>query len=250
VAIIDANKLQSNSVLETDICVVGAGAAGITLSSDFDGSSESVCLLESGSYDVDENTQSLYDLPIAGYPVRENFMSRARYFGGTCNLWAGRSMKLTELDFEARDWVPNSGWPISYTELNRYYDKAAKILKLPSFEIFENVTLERGMSQSEKALFNNDDLKPNISLWGKRPLRFGAAYKAKLKRSRNITVYLSANVTEVMLNPEGNSVEELRIATLSGNRASIRSKRFVLACGGLENARLLLASRSLASPCF
>jgi choline dehydrogenase-like flavoprotein len=245
VAIIDANKLQSNSVLETDICVVGAGAAGITLSSDFDGSSESVCLLESGSYDVDENTQSLYDFPIAGYPVRENFMSRARYFGGTCNLWAGRSMKLTELDFEARDWVPNSGWPISYTELNRYYDKAAKILKLPSFEIFENVTLERGMSQSEKALFNNDDLKPNISLWGKRPLRFGAAYKAKLKRSRNITVYLNANVTEVMLNPEGNSVEELRIATLSGNRASIRSKRFVLACGGLENARLLLASRGV-----
>ncbi len=243
--IIDANKLQSNSVLETDICVVGGGAAGITLSSEFDGSSESVCLLESGSYDIDENTQSLYDLAIAGYPVRENFMSRARYFGGTCNLWAGRSIKLTELDFEARDWVPNSGWPISYTELKRYYDKAAKILKLPSVEIFENVTLERGMSQSEKALFNNDDLKPNISLWGKRPLRFGAAYKAKLKRSRNITVYLSANVTEVMLNPEGNSVEELRIATLSGNRASIRSKRFVLACGGLENARLLLSSCSV-----
>jgi choline dehydrogenase-like flavoprotein len=245
VSIIDANRLRPNSVLNADICVVGAGAAGITLSNQLSGSPESVCLVESGSYDPDQDTQSLYDLDIAGYPVRENFMSRARYFGGTSNLWAGRSMKLTELDLMMRDWVPNSGWPIVYSELQDYYGKAEKLLQLPSFDTFENSTLKRRMSQAERALFNNDDLKPNISLWAKKPLRFGAAYKSRLKKSPNVKVYLNANVTEVTMNREGNSVEELKLATLSGNKASIRAKRFVLACGGLENARLLLVSRSV-----
>jgi hypothetical protein len=159
-------------------------------------------------------------------------MSRARYFGGTCNLWAGRSMKLTELDLTKRDWVPNSGWPITYSELQHYYGKAERMLKLPSFGTFENNTLQRRMSPSERALYNNDDLAPNISLWAKKPLRFGAAYKSRLKRSRNVTVYLNANVIEIMLNPAGNSVDELQWTTLSGNRARIRAKRFVLAGGG------------------
>jgi choline dehydrogenase-like flavoprotein len=245
VSIIDANRLPPSSILNVDLCIVGAGAAGITLASELNGSGQSVCLVESGSYDPDEDTQSLYDLEIAGYPVRQNFMSRARYFGGTCNLWAGRSMKLTEFDLLKRDWVPNSGWPITYSELQRYYGKAERILKLPSLDAFENTTLQRRMSPSERTLFSNNDLKPNISLWAKKPLRFGAAYKSRLKRSRNVTVYLNANITEVTLAPGGHAVAEVQWTTLSGNRARVKAGRFVLACGGLENARLLLVSRSV-----
>jgi choline dehydrogenase-like flavoprotein len=101
------------------------------------------------------------------------------------------------------------------------------------------------MSRSEQALLDTDDLEPNISLWAKRPLRFGAVYKAALRRSRNITVYLGANATEIVLNAQGDSVDELRTATLGGKSLSVRARRFVLACGGLENARLLLVSRSV-----
>jgi choline dehydrogenase-like flavoprotein len=245
VSIRDANQLSPDTVLNTDICIVGAGAAGITLAQELNGWRQSVCLIESGSYNPDEEVQSLYDVDVAGYPVRENFMARARYFGGTCNLWAGRSMKLTGVDFEKRDWVPHSGWPIAYGEVQSYYGRAAQILKLPSFENFENVTLERGLSPAEKALFDNGDLKPNISLWAIKPLRFGAAYGSRLKRSRNVTVYLNANVTEVMLNREGTAVDEVRIATLGGNRFTLRAKVFILACGGMESARLLLVSRAV-----
>jgi choline dehydrogenase-like flavoprotein len=245
VSIRDANEVPANSVRNTEICIVGAGAAGITLAHELIASRHSVCLVESGDYNLDEETQSLYDIDVTGYPVRENFMSRARYFGGTCNLWAGRGMKLTEFDFEKREWVPNSGWPITYSELQNYYGRAAKILQLPSFENFENVTLTRGLSQPERALFDNDDLKPNISLWGIKPLRFGAAYKTRLARSRNVTVYLNANVTEVTLNPEGTLVDDVKIATLSGHRITLKANVFVLACGGLENARLLLVSRGV-----
>lgn len=246
-SISDANKVPANSILNTEICIVGAGAAGITLAHELNESRQSVCLVESGNHNPDEDAQSLYDIDVAGYPIRENFMSRARYFGGTCNLWAGRSMKLTEFDFEKREWIPNSGWPIAYSELQNYYGRAAEILKLPSFEGFENSILKRSLSQAERALFDNDALKPNISLWGVKPLRFGAAYKSRLARSRNVTVYLNANVTEVTLNLAGTWVDEVKIATLSGNRFILRAKVFVLACGGMENARLLLVSRGVQS---
>jgi choline dehydrogenase-like flavoprotein len=117
-SIIDANTLESGAVLTVDICIVGAGAAGITLCSAFAGTSLSVCLLESGSARVDETTQSLCDIEVVGHPLEADFMSRARYFGGTCNLWAGRSMKLTPFDLERREWISDSGWPIAHQDLN------------------------------------------------------------------------------------------------------------------------------------
>src|SRR5262249_38270973 len=98
-------------------------------------------------------------------------------------------------------------------------------------------------NQTETALFDNSDLKPNIALWGKKPLRFGATYKTSLARSQNVKVYLNANVTEIILNPEGSSVNEVRIMTLNGNKIILKANVFVLACGGMENARLLLVSR-------
>jgi choline dehydrogenase-like flavoprotein len=243
--LIDVNDLASNSAVTADICIIGAGAAGITVARELDGSSHTVCLLESGGYGPDEVTQSLYDIEVAGYPVRENYMSRARYFGGSCNLWAGRSMKLTELDINPRQWIPQSGWPMTYAELQRYYEKAEKILRLPPFDRFEKVTLGRYMSPQERALFDNGDLRPNISMWAKKPLRFGATYRSQLEHSHNISIYLNANVTEILLNHAGTSVEALRVATLHGKHCSIKAKRFVLACGGMENARLLLVSRGV-----
>jgi choline dehydrogenase-like flavoprotein len=151
--LIDVNDLEANSVISADICIVGSGAAGITLATVLDGSSHTVCLIESGSYGPDEETQSLYDLEVTGYPVCEDFMSRARYFGGSCNVWAGKSMKLTELDVMPREWIPRSGWPIAYVELERYYGRAEKILRLPCIERFEKITLDRQMSQQEKDLY-------------------------------------------------------------------------------------------------
>jgi choline dehydrogenase-like flavoprotein len=243
--IIDANELQATTTINADICIVGAGAAGITVASELDGSSYTVCLIEGGGYGPDEETQALYDLEMAGHPVRENFMSRARYFGGTCNVWAGRSMRLSRLDVTPREWVPESGWPIPYEELAQYYPRASRILKLPSFDTFEQVVMRQRMSPVERHLFDHTDLRPNISLWAKKPLRFGAAYRRQLHKSRNISLYLHANVTEIQLNHAGNRVEECTAMTLSGKTLHLKARHFVLACGGLETARLLLVSRAV-----
>src|SRR5687768_10674708 len=128
----DVNELPASSTITADICIVGAGAAGITVATELDGDRQTVCLVESGGYQPDEETQALYALETVGHPVREKFMSRARYFGGTCNLWAGRCMRLTRIDVSPREWVPHSGWPLTYEELERYYARAARMLRLPS----------------------------------------------------------------------------------------------------------------------
>jgi choline dehydrogenase-like flavoprotein len=112
-SIADARTLE-DAGLETDVCIVGAGAAGITLALEFTRAGREVCLLESGDFAPDQDTQSLHELESVGYPPRANYMSRARYFGGSCNLWAGRSMLLSAFDLSPRPWVPHSGWPISH----------------------------------------------------------------------------------------------------------------------------------------
>lgn len=243
--IIDVNELSTASTISADICIVGAGAAGITLASELDGDSLTVCLVESGGYGPDESTQALNDLEIAGHPVREKFMSRARYFGGTCNLWAGRCMRLTPLDVGVREWVPHSGWPLPYEEFERYYPRAARMLRLPSCETLETIVSRSRMSSVERSLFESPDFQPNVSMWAKRPLRFGAAYRQQLQRSRNVSVYLNANVTDIQLNRAGNRVEACTARSLGGTTIHLQARRFVLACGGLETARLLLVSRSI-----
>ena len=245
--VVDANDLSPAATIDADVCIVGSGAAGLTVATELDGGRQTVCIIESGSDGPDEETQALYALDVTGYPVRENFMSRARYFGGTSNLWAGRSMTLSPIDFRRREWVPSSGWPIPYEEVDRYYPRAARILRLPSSESLETV-LERSRTHPiERQLADNEDLQPNLSFWGRRPLRFGKAFRARLQASRNIAIYLNANAIDLQLNPAGTRLESCTVATLGGSRTRVTARRFVLACGGLETARLLLASRSVVA---
>jgi choline dehydrogenase-like flavoprotein len=201
-------------------------------------------MIESGAYSADEQTQSLYDLKSVGHPVRENFMARARYFGGSSNLWAGRSMRMAPIDFSRRDWVPNSGWPIGYADIEAYYPRAEQVLELPdSSRLHDAVNAACANSRVEAGLFGGDDLQAKIVMWGRRPLRFQKTYRKPLSRTRNIRMVLNASVVELITNESGDRIEAVRAATLNGNELRISARVFVLACGGLENARLLLVSR-------
>ena len=242
-AIIDAGQLADGSEIRADLCIVGAGAAGITLAMEFADSSARVCLLESGSYRPDSQIQSLYDLESVGYPMREDFISRARQFGGSCNLWSGRNMRMSPIDFEKRDWVPNSGWPLNYRELEPFYERAEAVLRVPSHRRFSPLAKIPDIEDSERALFAPGDLEPTVALWGTKPMRFAKVNRAALRKSRNISVYLNANATEVVPTESGRTIESLVVRTLDGRTMTARARVFVLACGGLENARLLLASR-------
>jgi choline dehydrogenase-like flavoprotein len=247
-SILDARRLDAGAEIRTGICIVGAGAAGITIATELRAPSLDVCLLESGGFDPDESTQSLYAMENVGYPVRENFMSRARYYGGSCNVWAGRSMRLTPRDLEGRDWVPDSAWPIRHGDLAAHYPKAARLLRLPPLERFDGAGYHDRLSRDERRLFSDDRLVPAISLWAKRPMRFGDAHRAAIRRSSSIKLLLQANLTRIHFADNGSAVESVEASTLEGKRLLVRARAYVLACGGLENARLLLAAGDRQHP--
>jgi choline dehydrogenase-like flavoprotein len=240
--ILDANKLADGSEIAADICIVGAGAAGITLARALEPSGAKICLLESGGLKIEEEVQALYDVDNTGYPIRENFMSRVRYFGGSCNLWAGRSMRMSPIDFEVRDWVPNSGWPIDYAQIDPWYERAEQLLQLPRHKNFADVGQLAGIGDQEKALLSSADSAPAIATWASKPMRFGKTFKRNLQRSKNIDVYLNANVTEIVAAENAAAVTRLLVKTMGQRQMAVKARFFVLAAGGLENARLLLAS--------
>ena len=247
--LIDARTLSEDTVIETDICIVGAGAAGITLAREFINRPEQVCLLESGGLDFDEATQSLYGGESVGlpyYPLKE---SSARYLGGSTNLWGGWSRPLDDIDFADRPWMPYSGWPITKTDLVPYYKRAQTVSHLGPFQYdFADWEEKLAQHQRQSLPFSEDDLV--TCLWQIIPpdyLRFGKVYRAELENATNINTYLHANVLEIQTNDSAQSVSRLRVASLEGKSFWVSAKVFVLAVGGIENPRLLLASNKVQS---
>ena len=103
--IVDGSTLRSGIEKEHDLCVVGSGVAGMLLVMELAQTFKDICIIESGSWKPDDETQSLYALNNIGYPIRKHYQSRIRYFGGSCNIWAGRAMIYNEIDLMSRPWL-------------------------------------------------------------------------------------------------------------------------------------------------
>jgi len=247
--LIDARTLPSEEVIETEICIIGAGAAGVTLAREFINQPYRVCLLESGGLDFDEATQSLYNGENIGTPYFPLKETRARYLGGSTNLWGGWSRPLDDLDFEHRPWMQYSGWPFTKAELIPYYDRAQKASKLGPFQ-YDFAYWEEALNQlqCQPLPFLGDEIVRYI--WQVIPpthLRFGEAYRAEIEQASNINTYLHANVVEIETNDTAQEVTRLCIASLHGKKFWIEAKVFILAAGGIESARLLLVSNKVQS---
>ena len=239
----DARSVPSESTVATDLCIIGAGAAGITLAREFIGSSTRVAVLESGGESFDSQTQALYEGPVIGLPYFPLDTPRLRYFGGTTNHWAGVCRPFDSADFERRDWVPFSGWPVTKTEMDPYVLQAQDIVQLTSDEWETAGWVDRDRFAplpllGDRVLTRVDQIVPP----DKR--RFSGLYGDELKAAPNVTVYLEANVTEVQVDEAGTTASGVSVATLTGNRFDVSARVIVVAVGGIDNARLLLASNS------
>jgi len=230
------------AIHETDICVIGSGPAGMTLASALGELSGRVTLVESGGIDPEPALQSLNEVAYSGYPGRQDFMTRVRLFGGASNLWPGRCMRLRPLDLARRDWIAGSGWPISYQELARYYPAAAQRLGLPSLPRRDDATDIYTMGGDESGLGVDGELALDCVLWGKSPRRIGKADRRSFERAGDRTLLLNLTALELRLNEAHTRVDAIRAVSPDGRSIELRARVFVLACGGLENARLLLAS--------
>ena len=239
--LIDARIVPPGKTIETDVCIVGAGAAGITLAKEFRDQSFRVCLLESGGLEPDERTQSLYSGEIAGLPYPALTVARLRYFGGTTNHWMGWCQPLDDIDFESNDWIPHSGWPFDKSYLVPFYKRAQSILQLGIFA-YEPEAWK--MEETPPLPFPGDRVRTKIVQFSP-PTRFGRVYRDEISQAKNIATYLHANVTEIEATENGRTVTRLHVACLQGNKFFVSARLFVVATGGIENARLLLLSNNI-----
>ncbi len=234
----DARELEENTTIKSDLCIVGAGAAGITIAREFANSTTNVCLLESGGLEFDAETQALYEGENIGIDYWPLNVSRLRYFGGTTNHWGGVSLPLDEDDFEKRDWVNNSGWPLSLEQLVPYYQRAQPILELNEYDYAP----ETWQSENFEQLPFDDQRVITRMLQTSPPTRFGQVYKNEIANSANIATYINANVLNINVNESATNVTNLSVSSLTGNKFTVSANKFILALGGIENPRLLLLS--------
>ncbi|HEX7649628.1 MAG TPA: FAD-dependent oxidoreductase, partial [Noviherbaspirillum sp.] len=243
---IDTRRIQQGMVVDTTVCIIGGGVAGITLAMELDKKGIDVVLLESGGFNPDDDTRDLYRGEDVG-EWRYNFAdgSRSRFLGGSSNCWGGWCRPLDPWDFEKRDWVAHSGWPFGLSELAPYYERTHALLKLGPNN-FDPDFWERSINRSDvrRIPLVSGKVRDTISQFSP-PARFGKLYRDKLKRSQRVRVFLYANATNIDTDRAGRTVTHIDIATLTGIRAKVTAKTYVLATGGIENARLLLASNKV-----
>ncbi|WP_375400952.1 GMC oxidoreductase [uncultured Amnibacterium sp.] len=228
-----------NDIVGDDTVVLGSGPAGVALADGLLRRGRSVLLVESGvarERDTDRATSEGGDpRGVWGHePLGEH---RRRVLGGTSTAWGGRCIPLDPLDFEVRSWVPDSGWPISYDEYRRWLPEAARLLEIPAADF---------QREEQDPLFGRGtdiDGSP-IELWS--PPTNVSKLLARLQREHdNLTVIDDTHVTGIEFDPDG-TILSLR-AVQAGQAVRIIGRRYVLAAGALENARLLLASAVGAS---
>ena len=237
--IIDARTVPEGTVVETEVCIIGAGAAGITLAREFMGAGFRVALLESGGLDFDERTQDLYVGGTAGRPYLRLHVCRLRFFGGTTNHWAGWCVPFDEADFAEREGLSYRGWPMSRSDLAPYYERALAVCQVGP-KGFEPGAWGIALKDIPGP-FNGPRFVTKV-LQVSPPTRFGRVYVEQLRKAPRLSVYLNANVLTLDANRSGREVREVKVGTLGGNRFRVRARVFVLASGGIENARLLLLS--------
>ena len=239
--IIDFRSLENHSVIEADLCIIGAGAAGITVAREFLSSKLRVVVIESGGFELDLGTQSLYRGENVGLDYFPLEAARLRFFGGTTGHWNGQCSPLNEMDFQERPWVPYSGWPIKKAELDPFYQRAHVITGLGSYVYNDDVW--RMLKVDAPHL---DPAKLQVRFWQfSRRLRFGQVYRQDMQNAQDIHVYLHANLLNIQTNRDGSVVDNIEIRSLDGKSGKVKAKAFVLATGGIENARLLLLSNRI-----
>jgi choline dehydrogenase-like flavoprotein len=228
-------KTAAPDIIKCDVAIIGAGAAGITMARCLVGAGRRVALIESGGLDYNKDTAALNGGSSIGEAYYELEEARLRFFGGTTAIWGGRCAELNAIDFEQRSWVPHSGWPFGLDELKPWYAEARRLLEVDGPNDLGRLD---GIALDELA----------VSYWSfdRKFDRFGHDASRALIGDPKVMLLLHATVREIVPTSNGRSVKRLDVRGPNGKRVKVEAQTYVLAAGGLENPRVLLASNKIS----
>ncbi|WP_031556365.1 FAD-dependent oxidoreductase [Parvularcula oceani] len=235
----DFETAGADSAIDTDICVIGGGAAGITAARRLLALGHSVTLLESGGLDYEADTAALNQGRIVGEDYYELDHARLRFFGGTTAIWGGRVAQLDPIDLRRRPWVPHSGWPIGWDELSAYYGPARAAFGLAPSAPAPKALGDAGIALPE---FSPGGLEIGLWTFDRRFNRFVFEACGDLVDHPRARIVTHATATRIALHRDGRAVEAVKARALTGHELTVKPRAVILAAGGLENPRLLLAS--------
>jgi len=239
---VDGRSLPAGTALEADIAIVGAGAAGITLARALKDSGLSVALIESGGLEWSQEAQDLAAGELGPQTYATPDTVRLRYFGGTTGHWGGWCRELDAIDFEPRDFVPLSGWPLKKAEIDPWYAKAQGILQLGTPQRYAD---SEGIAKAAGAtlpIVRDGDIEPILFEFSP-PTRMGEVYRAEIEQSA-VRTYLNTTVVDLRVSDDTAKVTTLTLARDGGPPLAMAVRHVVLATGALSNAQLLLAADS------
>jgi choline dehydrogenase-like flavoprotein len=203
-----------------DIVIIGSGAAGLCLSETLAGRGVSSVILEAGSRDFTEQSQSFYQGRTVGDPYHTLDSSRLRIYGGTIRHWGGWSLPMDPEDFHAKPFAQVPAWPITFRDLAPYEQRVAHYLGVKPRP-------KRGFDRNLDQYFMN---------YASRP--FLEAFETAVAQAGHCKVALETAVQ--LITPRRDGHYDIEAKTLAGDRAHFTARRLVVACGGIENSRLLL----------
>jgi hypothetical protein len=256
--LIDARQLPPDDTLRCDVCIIGGGPAGIAVARELGARGKSVILLESGGLALDAAAEDLNKGEVVDPATHGPLEAyRRRRLGGATTAWGGRCVPFDAIDFERRDWVPNSGWPITKADVDPFTGRAHEYLDLGAHSHEVNEALPpAARSQAMIPGFVSSDVTTDSLYLFSPPTNFGKKYLEELTASRAIRLVVHANCRKIMTDAEGSRASHLVVESSApeggsgpsapkGRTFEVIADRFVLAAGGLENVRLLLGSNDV-----
>jgi choline dehydrogenase-like flavoprotein len=238
---IDAADLPADAELDADVAVVGAGPAGIGLALELARAGHRVILIESGGDSFSAAAQRLGDTVGEDPAHAPMSLATRRQIGGASNLWGGRCVPFDPIDFQPREIVAGARWPVGYDELQAYFSRACELCVCGE-AVFDAREIPNLAPHSLTPGWPGGDVHATALERWSLPTNFGRRYRAALRSSPLVTLVTKLTCIEVVCAPDRFSVAHLVGATMAGNHVTVRAARYVLACGGLESTRLLLAS--------